>query len=92
MKIVWSKTAERTYLKIIEQTLDKFTTKEAEEFMNDVDWIMSSLQQFPEMFEHSKKLKCRKCVVNKNFSFIYRHTKTKIEIVTFIFNRSNRTF
>jgi plasmid stabilization system protein ParE len=92
MKIVWSKTAEKTYLNIIEQTLDKFTAKEAEDFMNDVDLILVSLQQFPEMFEQSKKLKCRKCVVNKNFSFIYRHTKTKIEVITFLYNRSNHAF
>jgi len=92
MKIVWSKTAEKTYLNIIEQTLDKFTAKEAEDFMNDVDLILVSLKQFPEMFEQSKKLKCRKCVVNKNFSFIYRHTKTKIEVITFLYNRSNHAF
>ena len=32
MKIIWSKTAEKTYLNIIEQTLNKFTAKEAEDF------------------------------------------------------------
>ena len=54
MKIIWSKTAEKTYLKIIEQTLDKFTAKEAEEIINDVYLILSSLQQFPEMSNNQK--------------------------------------
>lgn len=37
MNIIWSATAEKTYLLVIEQILERWTVKEARRFMADVD-------------------------------------------------------
>jgi plasmid stabilization system protein ParE len=43
MNIIWSTTAERTYLLIIEQILEKWTPKEARRFIADVDKLLSAI-------------------------------------------------
>ena len=92
MNIIWSATAERTYLFIITQILEKWTVKEARRFIADVDKLLLTVSKNNQICPASKTYNLRKCVVNNHISLIYKLSKNKIELVTFIYNKSGHSF
>lgn len=88
MTVTWSHKARNVFLKFIDQTLENYSVKLAEEFINDVESLIQKIKTDKELCPPSKKQNLRKCVVNVNVSMIYRASNSKIEIVTFLFNRS----
>ncbi len=92
MNIIWSATAEKTYLLVIEQILEKWTVKEARRFMSDVDRLLLLLNKDPRICPKSKIYSLRKCLVNEHISLIHKNYKSRIELVTFIYNRSGHAF
>lgn len=92
MIIDWSKRSKVVYLKFIDQTLENFSVKLAKEFIDDVDELIGRIKSDKELCPPSKIKNLRRCVVNVNISMIYKHTSTKIEIVTFLFNRCDHKY
>ena len=92
MNIIWSGTAEKTYLLIVEQILEKWTTKEAKQFIADVNKLLLAVSKNNHICPASKIYHLRKCLVNEHISLIHKVSKDKIELVTFIYNRSAHSF
>lgn len=92
MSIVWSNKAKSVYLKYIEQTLENYSVQLATEFSDDIEALLTKIKSDKELCPPSKKKNLRKCVININISMIYRFTSTKIEIITFLFNRSSHKY
>jgi hypothetical protein len=88
MKVLWSKKSEEVYQKYIDQTVDKFSEELAIEFIDDVESLINKIKSDKELCPQSKIKSLRKCVVNVNISLVYKASPQKIEIVTFVFNRS----
>ena len=92
MNIIWSATAEKTYLFIIAQVLEKWTPKEAKRFITDVDKLLMAVSKNNHICPVSKIYNLRKCIVNRHTSLVYRISKNKIELVTFLYNKSGHSF
>jgi mRNA-degrading endonuclease YafQ of YafQ-DinJ toxin-antitoxin module len=84
--ISWSPVAEETYLKTLNQILDKWTVKEAEDF--------ERLKSHKHLCPPSDKLKnLRRCVISPQTSLIYQiNNNDIIELVAFFDNRSGHAF
>lgn len=92
MTVVWSNKARLVFLKYLEQTLENYSVKLANEFIDDTEALITRIQSDKELCPPSKKRNLRKCVVNVNVSMIYKASSSKIEIVTFLFNRSGHKY
>ena len=92
MVVTWSKRASKSYLKTLESILEKWTVKEGEAFMDEVDSYINNLSKNKMLCPPSKKINLRKCVVSKQTSLIYKVYGKKISIVVFIDNKSNHKY
>lgn len=92
MTVVWSNKARISFIKYLEQTLENYSVKLANDFINDTEALITKIQSDKELCPSSKKRNLRKCVVNVNISMIYKTSSSKIEIVTFLFNRSSHQY
>ncbi len=93
MKIVWSKRAKSSYDKMVDDILAKWNYTVAENLEAKVDTLIDNLKSHNKLCPKSKQFKVRKCVIHKNVSLIYRiKNKSEIEIVTFVFNKSNHRY
>lgn len=87
--IYWSPAAEDSYLKTISFILKNWTIKEAEEFIEKVDDLLSKISIHHKLCPPSKLHKdIRKCVISPQTSLIYRLYDDVIEIIALIDNRS----
>lgn len=92
MTVVWSNKARISFIKYLEQTLENYSVKLANDFINDTEALITKIQSDKELCPSSKKRNLRKCVVNVNISMIYKTSSSKIEIVAFLFNRSSHQY
>lgn len=92
MTVVWSNKARLVFLKYVEQTLENYSVKLANEFINDTEALIIKIQSDNELCPPAKKRNLRKCVVNVNVSMIYKTSSSTIEIVMFLFNRSSHKY
>jgi plasmid stabilization system protein ParE len=92
--ISWSPVAEETYLKTLNQILDKWTVKEAEDFEAKVERLIERLKSHKHLCPPSDKLKnLRRCVISPQTSLIYQiNNNDIIELVAFFDNRSGHAF
>ena len=68
LKIVWSETAEFSYLDVIDFIQNKWTNKEAIEFSKKTVQILELISKYPKMYPFSKKGNIRKSFINKQTS------------------------
>ena len=90
MKIYWTPTAKATYLRIINYLEISWTSKEVNNFMDEVDSLLDQITLNPYMFEASrKKHNVRRGFVTKHTSLFYRVKPRKkvIELLVFWNNR-----
>lgn len=90
-KIIWSPRAEKSYNRISDYILEKWSKKEVKKFNDIASSTILKIVKNPEMFVASKKQKkIRKGFVTKHTSLIYKIKSNKIiELVYFWDNRQN---
>lgn len=62
------------------------------DFQNELNSLLKAICKNHRLCPASKVIGFRKCVLSKQTSLIYRFSKSKLEIVTFIDNRSNHMY
>ena len=92
MNIIWTEQAKISYEKIIDNLIEKWNTNIAFNFENLTNEILDKLKTNKKLCPSSKQSQLRKCVIHENASLIYKISKQDIELITFIFNRSNHSF
>lgn len=92
MTIVWSNKARTTYNKIIDDLLENWNPDIAEDFENKTNSLLDTLIKYKKLCPLSKKKRLRKCVIHKNNSLIYKIKKDKIELVAFVYNKSEHNY
>ncbi|MFW6275750.1 MAG: type II toxin-antitoxin system RelE/ParE family toxin [bacterium] len=91
--ISWSPLAEETYLKTLNQILDRWSVKEAEDFEAKVDSLIEKLKIQKRLCPPSDKQKSlRRCVIAPQTSLVYQIKENIIELVAFFDNRSEHYF
>ena len=75
--------------KMVNNIKQRQSDKVAQEFTDDFDRVIDLVQQQPEMFQTSSKIKgTRRGLFHKYGAFLYRVFKKSIRIVTFFDTRS----
>ena len=93
VEIIWSPQAELTYFNILDHILTKWTIREAVAFDDKVEGLFAKLKTFKNLCPVSDKQKhYRKCLITKQSSVVYQVVKDNIELITFIYNRSDHPF
>jgi len=92
MNIIWTEQAKISYEKIIDNLIEKWNTDIAFNFENLTNEILDKLKTNKKLCPNSKQSQLRKCVIHKNASLIYKISKQDIELITFIFNKSDHSF
>lgn len=93
-QIIWSPSAEETYLKTLSYILENWSLKEAEDFENKVESLINRLKTHTRLCPASKFQKSlRRCVISPQTSLIYQvKNESIIELVAFFDNRSNHKY
>lgn len=91
--IYWSPLAEETYLKVLNQIIEKWTIKEAEDFERKVNSLIEKLRTYEHLCPPSNKLQyLRRCVITPQTSLIYQIKQNVIELIAFFDNRSDHQY
>ena len=81
MEIIWSRTANNTYLDIIEQTFERWNIETVELFETQTNQLIRKIQRYNHICPKSKIEDVHKCTINKLTSLVYRiKDKNTIEI------------
>jgi len=89
-EVIISKTAEKKLEKLFAYLIENWSEKVKSEFIKKLDKSIEIIKQSPKSFpESEKKAGLHKCVITKQTTLFYRHTKQKIIIVTVFDNRQN---
>ncbi|MDG3582840.1 type II toxin-antitoxin system RelE/ParE family toxin [Galbibacter pacificus] len=91
-QIVWSIHAQHTYLDIIEQIFSNWNIDIVERFENQTYEVIDTLRTQPFLGKTSDFEGLHKYVINTRVSLVYRVNSNTIELVTFIFNKSDHIF
>lgn len=87
-KIIWSPKAQKDYAGIIDFLLQRWTLKEVQQFIDQVENTISILQQGTVEFRKTKYRKLHVAVISEQISVYYRiHSTKRIEIVRIWDNR-----
>ena len=82
--LIWSTTASLEYEKNIGYLLDEWSEKEALNFINDVEAILSDLKAGVVEYPLTTEVNIRKCVVCKQVTLFYQINKDdNIELLRF---------
>ena len=92
MEIIWTETALKSFLKVIDYLFDYWTSKEVEAFEIDVDQLIERIASFNQICPESKLFSYRKCVIDEYNSLVYHIVNNKLLLVTFIDNRSQHSY
>ena len=90
--IHWTKEADITYYNTIAFIFEKWTIKEVLHFESLTDQLLFNLSSNHKLCPELKKLKLRKCVISEQTSLVYRVVSKKIELITFVDNRSSHQY
>lgn len=91
-EIVWSDTALKTYLNIIDYLFVEWTQKEIDTFEAEVDALLERIAMNNFLCKPSEILPYRKCIVNKHTALIYVVENNIIYLLTFLHNKSNHSY
>ncbi len=84
MKVVWTYEAEESFNRIIDYLLARWTSKEANAFIDLVAEIIEHIKSFPEMYKISEyDNQSREALITKHTTMFYRISEGKIEIEYF---------
>lgn len=82
-KIIWSDEAKSDYDNNISFLLENWSAAEAQEFVDEVSFILKNLPAMPEMFPSFGYKKIHKGIVCKQISILYRISPDTIELLRF---------
>ncbi|HEY9220266.1 MAG TPA: type II toxin-antitoxin system RelE/ParE family toxin [Lutibacter sp.] len=89
-KIIISKTGEKKLALLFDYLLKNWSVNVKKEFIEKLDSSISIIQNQPEIFPESKKVKgLRKCVITKQTTLYYRFNSERINVVTIFDTRQN---
>ncbi|MDH5476363.1 MAG: type II toxin-antitoxin system RelE/ParE family toxin [Cyclobacteriaceae bacterium] len=89
-KVVFSPTATRKLLVLLEYLENKWSEKVKKEFIEKLDKSILRITDFPKSCSESIEIKgLFKCVVTKQTSLFYRIKSKEIEVVTLFDTRQN---
>lgn len=90
MRVFWTPTARITYLRIIEYLEEKWTNKEVNNFISEVEETIVKVRSNPNLFPSiKKKNEVHRVVIMKHNSMYYRVKTDQVEILAFWDNRRN---
>jgi hypothetical protein len=93
MKVIWSDEAKITYRQTIHDLLQKWPIEIAIRLEDSVNSLIHNLEYHNHICPPSKKdTSIRKCVISKQSSIIYIIENNTINLVGFIYNKSNHNF
>ena len=93
MNIIWTDTAQNSYFSIIDQVFDKWGIQTVELLEQQVTDLINKIKYHHHICPKAKFENLHKCVINKHNSLIYRvKNKDTIEIIVFLFNKSEPLF
>lgn len=87
--IIWSPVARITYYKILEYLEQNWTTKEIENFIYRVEYVIQHIKKNPLQYPASKEKNIHRCVVAKQVSLFFRLKEGNIELLVFWDNRQD---
>ncbi|MFN8267159.1 MAG: type II toxin-antitoxin system RelE/ParE family toxin [Chitinophagales bacterium] len=91
-EIVWSETALKTYLNIIDYLFIEWTQKEIITFETEVDTLLGHITSNNYLCKPSKISPYRKCIINKHTTLIYTVKNNVVYLITFLHNKSNHSY
>jgi len=92
MRIIWSDTAKVSYEEIIDDLLEQWPIKIVYDFENLVNSMLDKLLKYNFLCPKTKMHNLRKCVIHKNISLVYRLGEETIELVSFVYNKSEHKY
>ena len=92
MIIVWSNEAQTSYLGIIDYLIENWEIAIVLDFEKRTNILLNHLKVHHNFCPNSKKSNLRKCILHKNVSLIYAVGKNRIELISFIDNRTSHKF
>jgi len=88
MIIIWTSQALFNYENSINYLLEKWSFKEAQDFIDSVSELEEQLKKFPLSFPQSENKKyLRKAVLGKHHSVIYQVDGKELVFINFLFNK-----
>jgi plasmid stabilization system protein ParE len=81
--VIWSPVARITYYQILEYLEQNWTTKEIENFINRVEYVVQHIRKNPFQYPASKEKSVHRCVVAKQISLFFRLKGSDIELLVF---------
>lgn len=90
MTIIWTQRALNSYFNVADYLQEEWGEKVLNNFASEVDKVIRHLEENPNMFEESKKIKhIRKGFINEHNTLFYRVKpgKNRIELLIFWDNR-----
>lgn len=93
MKVEWSREANETFIHIVTEIHDRWTTREVEKFIGRVNQVVQFIEKNPEMYPFSQSGKVHRAVISKQTN-LYYHVVTnsnKVILLSFEDNRQNPT-
>jgi len=89
LPVIWSNEAKRTFEETVDFILLKWTTKEAERFLERTEKAISLIQKYPNMYPYSKKENVHRAVISSQTSLYYEIINDTIFLLFFEDNRTN---
>lgn len=87
MEIVWTKQAEDSFNDVLDYLLEKWTQKEANNFIDLVDDIIIQISKNPKLFKISIfDAESREAVITKQTSLFYRELKSNVIEIEYFWN------
>lgn len=91
-KIIWSTEALDNLDRILEYVFDEWGINPVLDLQNEIERLIIAIGNNKKLYPDSKITGLRKCVLSKQTSLVYRIVKSRLEIVTFVDNRSEHKY
>ena len=86
IEIIWSQEAVKTFDQNIQYLFKEWSPKEVDRFLNQTDYVISRLQEHPESFNPSLRIKkVRRARLNKYITLYYRYSVQRKKILLLSF-------
>jgi plasmid stabilization system protein ParE len=91
MKVEWSREANETFVHIVTEINERWTTREVEKFIDRVNQVVDFIERNPEMYPFSNSGKVHRAVISKQTNLYYHIVpeSNKIVLLSFEDNRQN---
>ena len=90
--LYWTPLALKTYRSILNQIVEKWGIVPMMKVDTKLNELLNDMKEFGKMCPVSKKKGIHRCVLSKQTSLIYRVNNNQIELLEFIYNRSNHNY